>query len=96
VSTPVRQCAGCGRRRPQPELVRIGVVAGELVIDRDRRLAGRGVYLCPTRRCAEQARRRGAIPRRLRCMVTVPPDLEDRVAVEAATGRMGGLTGVDG
>jgi predicted RNA-binding protein YlxR (DUF448 family) len=82
VSTPVRQCAGCGRRRPQRELVRIGLVAGELVIDRDRRLGGRGVYLCPDRRCTAQARRRGAIPRRLRCTVTVPPDLEDRVAIE--------------
>jgi uncharacterized protein len=81
VSTPVRQCAGCGRRRPQRELVRIGVVDGELAIDRDRRLPGRGVYLCPESRCAAQARKRGAIPRRLRCIVTVPPDLEDRVAI---------------
>jgi predicted RNA-binding protein YlxR (DUF448 family) len=76
--------------------VRIGVVEGELVVDRERRLQGRGVYLCPARQCAIAARRRGAIPRRLRCMVTVPPDLDDRVAVEAAAGRMGGLTGVDG
>jgi uncharacterized protein len=77
----MRQCAGCGQRRPQGELVRIGVVAGELVIDRDRRIGGRGVYLCPERACTTQARRRGAIPRRLRCTVTVPPDLEDRVAI---------------
>jgi len=82
VSTPVRQCAGCGRRRPQRELVRIGVADGEIVVDRDRRLQGRGVYLCPERQCAAEARRRGAIPRRLRCMLTVPSDLEDRVAVE--------------
>jgi predicted RNA-binding protein YlxR (DUF448 family) len=62
--------------------VRIGVVDGELRIDSDRRMGGRGLYLCPARLCVAQARRRGAIPRRLRCMVTVPPDLEDRVAVE--------------
>jgi predicted RNA-binding protein YlxR (DUF448 family) len=60
----------------------MAVVDGELVIDRDRRLPGRGVYLCPERSCAAQARRRGAIPRKLRCTVTVPPDLEDRVAIE--------------
>jgi uncharacterized protein len=58
------------------------VVDGTLVIDGERRLPGRGVYLCPSRKCADQARRKGAIPRRLRCSVMVPPDLVERVAVE--------------
>jgi len=58
------------------------VADGALVIDGGRRLPGRGVYLCPSRACAGQARRKGAIPRRLRFSVLVPPDLEDRVAVE--------------
>jgi len=79
---PMRQCAGCGRRRPQRELVRMVASEGVLVVETDRRLPGRGVYLCPEAGCAAQARRRGAIPRRLRCPVTVPPDLEERVAVE--------------
>jgi predicted RNA-binding protein YlxR (DUF448 family) len=65
----------------QRELVRIVAGDGELVVDRDRRLPGRGVYLCPEPGCAEQARRRGAIPRKLRCTLTVPPDLEERVAI---------------
>jgi len=82
VSAPVRQCAGCGRRRPQRELVRMTAADGVLAIDRERRLPGRGVYLCPSRDCAERARRKGAIPRRLRFSVMVPADLEDRVAVE--------------
>jgi uncharacterized protein len=55
---------------------------GVLAIDGERRLPGRGVYLCPRRECAERAGRKGAIPRRLRCSVMVPPDLADRVAVE--------------
>jgi predicted RNA-binding protein YlxR (DUF448 family) len=58
---------------------------GELVIDRERRLGGRGVHLCPDARCAELARRRGSLGRRLRRAVTVPEDLERRVEVEAAT-----------
>ena len=82
MSAPVRQCAGCGRRRPQDELVRMTVVDGALAIDGERRLPGRGVYLCPSRGCAERARRKGAIPRRLRFSVMVPPDLADRMAVE--------------
>jgi predicted RNA-binding protein YlxR (DUF448 family) len=60
----------------------MAVSDGELVVDGGRHLPGRGVYLCPDEQCAAQARRRGAIPRRLRCPVTVPPDLEGRVAVE--------------
>jgi predicted RNA-binding protein YlxR (DUF448 family) len=60
----------------------MAVVDGALALDRGRRLPGRGVYLCPGRECAERARRKGAIPRRLRFDVMVPPDLEDRVAVE--------------
>jgi predicted RNA-binding protein YlxR (DUF448 family) len=58
------------------------VADGVLVIDHERRLPGRGVYLCPSRACVERARRKDAIPRRLRFSVMVPPDLEDRVAVE--------------
>jgi uncharacterized protein len=61
------------------------VVEGALVIDRERRLPGRGVYLCPSRTCAGQARRKGALARRLRFSVMVPPDLEERVAVERPT-----------
>jgi predicted RNA-binding protein YlxR (DUF448 family) len=62
----------------------MGVADGVLAVDRDRRLPGRGVYLCPQAGCATLARRRGAIPRRLRCTLTVPPDLEDWVTLEPA------------
>ncbi|HYX84072.1 MAG TPA: YlxR family protein [Gaiellales bacterium] len=78
----MRQCAGCGARRPQAELVRLRAVDGTLVIDRDRRSGGRGAYLCPSRACAGAARRRGALARRLRCALTVPADLGDRIALE--------------
>ena len=65
---PVRQCAGCGGRSPQSRLVRLCAVGGALVIDRERRLGGRGVYLCPSAACAGRARRRGALARRLKCV----------------------------
>jgi predicted RNA-binding protein YlxR (DUF448 family) len=61
-------------------MVRLTVREGALVIDAERRLGGRGAYLCPQASCATAARKRGALPRRLRTPVEVPDDLEQRVA----------------
>ncbi len=47
VSGPVRSCIGCGARKAQSELTRVVVgPEGGLVVDRKRRLPGRGAYLC--------------------------------------------------
>ncbi|HSP80554.1 MAG TPA: YlxR family RNase P modulator [Myxococcaceae bacterium] len=44
---PVRCCIGCGARRAQEELTRVVVgPEGRVVVDRARRLPGRGAYLC--------------------------------------------------
>ena len=77
---------------PQAGLVRLCAVRGAAVIDRERRLGGRGVYLCPSAACAGQARRRGALARRLKCSLTLPADLAEQVRMERPEGRMEGLT----
>ncbi|MGZ4295326.1 MAG: YlxR family protein [Solirubrobacteraceae bacterium] len=82
---PHRQCAGCGRRRPQRELVRLVARGGAIEIDSERRLGGRGVYLCPDRACGLAAQRKGALSRRLRVTAATPPDLPGRVAFERPT-----------
>lgn len=44
---PVRSCIGCGARRLQEELKRLAVGSeGWVVVDSQRRLPGRGAYLC--------------------------------------------------
>ena len=44
---PVRSCIGCGARRVQQELTRLVVgPEGGLVVDKERRIPGRGAYLC--------------------------------------------------
>jgi len=48
---------------------------------------GRGVYLCPSATCAEQALKRRAFPRRLRRDVVVPAELVAE-AVKTPTGRI--------
>ena len=76
---PHRQCAGCGRRRPQAELVRVTAVDGQVQIDRDRRIGGRGAYLCPDPECARKAARKGSLARRLRRPVEGVAELVERL-----------------
>jgi predicted RNA-binding protein YlxR (DUF448 family) len=71
--TPVRSCAGCGRKAPQPELVRFAAVDGALAPGRS--LPGRGVYTCRRLACFERALARRAFNRVLRQTVTVDPAL---------------------
>lgn len=74
MSTPVRTCAGCGRRAPQHELVRFAVVDGALTAGRT--LPGRGAYTCRSLACFRAARRRRAFVRTLRTTVTIGDSLE--------------------
>jgi uncharacterized protein len=83
---PHRQCAGCNRRRPQAELVRVAAVNGRVEIDRDRRLGGRGAYLCPDPECARRAARKGGLSRRLRGPADGVSELAGRLPVEPAGG----------
>jgi predicted RNA-binding protein YlxR (DUF448 family) len=73
VSTPERTCAGCGRKAPQPELLRFAAVAGRL--EPGRALPGRGAYTCRRLSCFERAVDRRAFNRVLRQSLVVDPDL---------------------
>lgn len=72
-ATPVRTCAGCGRKAPKPELLRFVARDGALVAD--PRGAGRGVYTCRRLQCFERARERRAFARTLRRTVRVDSEL---------------------
>ena len=71
--SPVRTCAGCGRKAPQEELLRFAAVEGALTPG--RRLPGRGVYTCRRLQCFERALARRSFARVLRRTVTVDPTL---------------------
>jgi uncharacterized protein len=73
VREPIRQCAGCGRRAPQRELLRFAAPAGVLV--EARRLPGRGAYTCRRLECFERAAARRQFARVLRRTVQVDPSL---------------------
>ena len=52
-ASPERTCVGCGRKAPQPELLRFGSVDGRLTVGRT--VPGRGVYTCRRLVCFERA-----------------------------------------
>ncbi|MGY1917228.1 YlxR family protein [Blastococcus sp. SYSU DS0973] len=62
---------GCRKRAPVDDLLRVVVVAGDLVPDPRRRLPGRGASLHPTAECLRAAERRRAFPRALRTSAPV-------------------------
>jgi predicted RNA-binding protein YlxR (DUF448 family) len=47
----MRTCTGCRAVAPQRELVRVAVDGARLVVDRERRLPGRGAYVHPRPAC---------------------------------------------
>jgi hypothetical protein len=63
---PVRSCVGCGTKKSQGELTRVALdPEGEVVVDRERRLPGRGAYLCGAG-CLTAALKRKAFGRAFR------------------------------
>ena len=72
MTEPTRTCAGCGRKAPQPELVRFAAADGELTPGRG---PGRGVYTCRRLSCFERAVERRAFNRTLHRTVRVDPEL---------------------
>jgi len=52
---PIRTCLACGRKTAKSNLLRIcRDQDGQINIDPEQKLPGRGAYVCPTRACAEQ------------------------------------------
>jgi len=53
---PVRMCAGCRERVPKAKLIRLVLNdKGQLVIDWEKVLPGRGIHICPCPGCLELA-----------------------------------------
>ena len=71
---PERRCVGCGEHFPKPALSRIvRKPDGEIVLDRTGKVAGRGVYLCPSVTCLGKARKARRCESALEC--PIPPEV---------------------
>lgn len=76
---PERTCIGCRQVKSKRELVRIVRTAGAgVVVDEKGKTAGRGAYLCRTKRCWEQGMKGNRLESVLRAALT----REDRERLE--------------
>ena len=66
---PIRTCIGCRCKLPQRTLIRFVCCTGEaLKMEEVKKLPGRGVYVCPTKSCIEDAFK---VPKRINALLRV-------------------------
>jgi len=83
---PQRTCIGCRLVKPKRELVRIvRTPAGEVVLDKTGKAAGRGAYVCNRKACLLAALEHNRLERALEVSLTP----EQRQALESAAETMG-------
>jgi len=75
-SEPTRRCIGCRQARPAREMLRIGVVAGKAAPDPQRKLPGRGAWMCRSARCAEAVIKGRQLSRALKGKAREPSSAE--------------------
>lgn len=72
---PMRRCVGCMESKPKNDLIRVTCYEGRIAVDPTGKAKGRGVYLCPDRKCMEKARKRRALQRNFEAEIS-PEDLD--------------------
>lgn len=79
---PMRRCIGCNTSKAQSELVRIvfNVKTGDIKLDKDRKLSGRGTYLCNNNECVELAIKRKSFERVFKTGIS--QNIKDNIAEE--------------
>ena len=63
---PQRKCIGCNTSKDKDLLCRYVEIDGDLVRDINKKLPGRGCYLCDNDKCIELAKKKKAFNRALR------------------------------
>lgn len=68
---PLRKCVACQEMFPKKELLRVvRTPEGEVVIDINGKLNGRGAYICRKAECFTKAEKSKALARSLDCQIT--------------------------
>lgn len=64
-------CISCRQMKPQNELIRIVRENGtdDVKLDRNKKLFGRGAYVCKDEECIKKAKKRNGFARHLGCAV---------------------------
>ncbi len=80
---PMRRCAGCNEQKSKKEFVRVvRTPEGQIILDETGKANGRGVYLCPNKKCLQKAKKAGRLQKSLD--VAIPENiwqsLEERLS----------------
>lgn len=70
---PMRMCIACRHMKPQAELIRIvhELNTGEIMLDENKKLFGRGAYICRNRDCIKKAAKKNGLAKHFKCAVPV-------------------------
>lgn len=76
---PQRMCIACRSMQPQSELIRIvrENKTGEIRLDIEKKLFGRGAYICKNPDCVRVAQKKRGIERHFKC--AVPAEIYEEV-----------------
>lgn len=68
---PLRMCVACRTMRPQNELIRIvkDKETGKISFDTEKKLMGRGAYICKNPDCVKLAEKKRGLERCFKCAV---------------------------
>lgn len=66
---PMRMCVACRTMKPQHELIRIVSNEAGIMIDKNKKLFGRGAYICRCADCLKRASRKNVLARHFKCNV---------------------------
>lgn len=72
---PERMCVACRKMQPQNELIRFVRTENGAKIDMNKKLFGRGAYICKNIECVRLARKKRGIERHFKC--AVPKEIYD-------------------
>lgn len=75
---PMRQCLGCREMKPKRELIRaVKSPDGEVNLDFNGKMPGRGAYLCPNGECLKKAMKSKALERAF--SVQIPEEIYEEL-----------------
>lgn len=66
---PMRMCVACRTMRGQNELIRVVHTDGGVRLDMQKKLFGRGAYICKNSDCVRLAAKKHALERHFQCEV---------------------------
>lgn len=82
---PIRQCTGCGERKPKGELIRVvRTPESNIVLDFTGKQNGRGAYICKNSDCLDLAVKKKRLENNLE--VKLPEEILLRLKKELTSG----------